>query len=362
MSEKLNIIVAGEWTESIYEKAMANAFAKLGHSVIPFQIADYFGQVIGNAKPIVKLTLLQKYWYKVQYKFIVGPSLYKLNNALLQLVKEVKPDLIFFYRGNYIFPSTLYKIKKGANAKLFLYNNDDPFSISHPAYMWRYMMKGIQLYDHVFAYREKNIIDYQTKGISNVSLLRSYYRKDENFPLVDLKENKYTNPVCFIGHYEDDGRDVFLKYLFENNVPLKIYGTLWDRSKFYDFFSKKMNGPITSVYADYNLCINSNEICLVFLSKKNSDTYTRRCFEIPAANTFMLAEYTNDLNELFTEGLEAEYFRNKEELLEKVNYFLKNKQKRALIATAGYKRLMADGHEVTDRAKQVIATYYTLIN
>lgn len=109
--------------------------------------------------------------------------------------------------------------------------------------------------------------------------------------------------------------------------------------------------------SDYNLAINSAKIALVFLSKKNNNSYTRRCFEIPAAKTFMLSEYTDDLDSMFNECVEAEYFRDKKEMMDKIKYYLKHDDKREKIARAGHERLLRDGHEVTDRAREILRIY-----
>ena len=347
----MKIIVAGEWTFDIYEKAMAAAFERLGHQSIAFSVSSFFG----NAGRIAG------FWNKLQYKFITGPAVSRLNHAFLQMIREEQPELVFVYRGNYFLPATIRTIRESMGAKVVVYNNDDPFG-KHPAYMWRNLMDALPYYDHVFAYRQKNISDYAERNIFHTSLLRSYYRKENNFPIADLQDRKYVNGICFIGHYEDDGRDEYLKHLLDNGVPLNIYGPFWEKSPYYDLFTARMKGPVRSLTSDYNLCINSNDICLVFLSHKNNDTYTRRCFEIPATATCMISVYTDDLNGLFTEDVEAVYFRNKEELLEKTIYYLDHHKERERIAKAGYERLLADGHEVTNRASQVLATYHKMNN
>ena len=71
----------------------------------------------------------------------------------------------------------------------------------------------------------------------------------------------------------------------------------------------------------------------------------------------MLSQYTDDLNSMFKEGVEAEYFRDKEEMMNKIRYYLKHADKREKIAQAGYERLMRDGHEVTDRAGEILRIY-----
>ena len=72
--------------------------------------------------------------------------------------------------------------------------------------------------------------------------------------------------------------------------------------------------------------------------------------------TMMLAEYTDDLASLFTPEVEADYFKSKEQLLDKVNFYLSHKLTKS-IGEAGYRRLIKDGHEVVDRCWQVIEKY-----
>jgi spore maturation protein CgeB len=160
----------------------------------------------------------------------------------------------------------------------------------------------------------------------------------------------------FVGHYEDDGRDDYIKALLDSEMDFRLFGPLWERSKYCRYMLDKL-GRIDYLVGDYNLALNSTKIALTFLSKLNNDSYTRRCFEIPAAGTFMLSEYTDDLNSMFKEGVEAEYFRGKQEMIDKVRYYLKHDKERERIALAGHRRVTKDGHEVTDRARTIMKVY-----
>ena len=71
----------------------------------------------------------------------------------------------------------------------------------------------------------------------------------------------------------------------------------------------------------------------------------------------MLATFTDDLNSLFQENKEAAYFHSKEDLLKKIRFYLDNPDIRNNIAEAGYQRLLKDGHEVTDRVKEIIKVF-----
>ena len=69
----------------------------------------------------------------------------------------------------------------------------------------------------------------------------------------------------------------------------------------------------------------------------------------------MISEYTEDLAmNMFKEGKEADYFRNKEELLKKLQYYLKEDGKRKEIAKAGFTRVQEEGYEIIDFAEKIL--------
>jgi spore maturation protein CgeB len=352
----MKILVVADWHGEMYAQAFYDGFKGLGCKVYRFSWKEYFYHYQYSNCYETEGNKLKSLYYKIQNKFLIGPVLWNINKDLVGKCKEIRPDLIFIYRGTHIYPSTIKNIKSSIDCKVFGYNNDDPYSKDYASYVWRYYKKSINLYDWVFSYRWKNIDDYHALGYYQVSLLRSYYLKENNFYIESLPTTIYKCDVIFIGHFENDGRDDIIKLLIDNSIKIKLYGTDWDKSKYYDFFIEYF-GEIKPVYTEYNLALNSAKIALVFLSKLNNDTYTRRCFEIPATKTMMIAEYTNDMNNMFQKGVDADYFKSKEGLLKKIKYYLFNENMLNNIAHSGYKRLNSDGHEVIDRCKEVISTY-----
>lgn len=348
------ILVVGDFHSNIHEKAIYESLVKMEYFVDQFSWHQYFGSAV-YLRDSYKLKYFLQLWLKIQYHFAFGPIISKMNKDLLDKVKNNNFNLIFIYRGTHILPKTLKEIKK-TGAIIFGYNNDDPFSKKYPFYFWRHFLSSIFLYDYIFSYRHKNIADYKNMAYKNTSLLRSYYIKKDNYHIDLLSSDKYRCDVIFIGHFEDDGRDEYIKTLLDAGINFKLFGPEWQKSKHYKYFVKKM-GPIVSLRDDYNLAINSSKIALVFLSHLNNDTYTRRVFEIVAARTLMLATATDDLKSLFKEGVEADYFKSKEELLEKVNFYLSNSEARIGLVSNAYKRLIDDGHEVSDRVKDIIKVY-----
>jgi spore maturation protein CgeB len=338
---------------NIYGGAFSKGFGSIGCNV------DYEKWSIFN-EDFFSNSLLSKFlnlYKKIENRFAFGFFIKRINENIKHLAEESKPDVVFIYRGIHIYPSTVRYLIEELGLTVLGYNNDDPFSDNYPNYYWRHYLNSLPYYSHVFSYRQKNINDYQAIGIDS-TLLRSYYLKDKNFPIENISENcKYISDVSFIGHYEADGRDQLLLSLLKKGVDLKVYGPEWHRSPLYSQLVSLLGYEIESLKGtDYNLAINACKIALVFLSKLNHDTYTRRCFEIPATKTMMLAEYTDDLATLYTPGKEADFFSSEEDLLKKIEFYLKQNHYQN-IGEAGYKRLLKDGHEVTDRCRQVIDYY-----
>ena len=79
--------------------------------------------------------------------------------------------------------------------------------------------------------------------------------------------------------------------------------------------------------------------------------------EFVSGKTMMMVEWTEDLSRLFKEGQEVDFFRNKIELLQKVNYYLTNKEGIKWIDEKGYSRLINDNHEVNDRCETILEIY-----
>lgn len=354
----MKILVVGSWHSNIYEEAVYNALNKLSHDVYKFSWREYF-----NNFQYDDISLLAKFSYEFRDKFSIGNIINKINNELLKKIKDIMPEVVFIYRGTHIKKETLLRIKQiNENVLIVGYNNDDPFSNKAFKPLWRHFKKCIPYYDINFVYRHGNIDEYKAVGAKNVYLLRAYYIKEKNYRIgLDEKDRKkYESDVVLIAHYESDGREKYLEEILEKGFRLKLFGSGWNNvirksRTLFPFY------PVFVVRGDeYNKALSGTKIALCFLSKLNRDTYTRRCFEIPATKTLMLSEYTDDLNSMFREGIEAEYFRNKEEMIEKIRYYLSNDDKREEIAQNGYNRVVEDGHDVVSRMKyamDIIASF-----
>ena len=340
------IFVVGSFQWEMYAPAFADSFEKMGYNVLRMDYNEYHLK-----RNVFFANLLNRF----QDRYLFGPMTIRFNKELVKLVREYKPDFVFLYRCYHIFSSTIREIKK--ETIVFTYNNDDPFSGIPSKYYSHLHRSNAKYADLNFVYRKKNIDDYAGVGVNNTKLLLPYYLTNQNFYIPSNKDI----PLAFLGHYENDGRDKFILALKKAGLPIVVFGDeAWKSAPLYSSI-KDVVFPAKRG-KEYNEIMNRTQILLVFFSRINKDTYTRRCFEIPATKGFMLSERTDDMLLLFPEGKCAEFFSSEEELVSKCNYYLAHPEEINTIAESCYERIIEIGGSEHDRCVEIIEAYKKINN
>ena len=349
------ILLVGEWRYDWYQEACALSLEQLGCRIVRF---GYGHHVIseGERTAFSPATL----WKRAQFRFQTGPSIWSLNRELLRVAKRERPDVIWLYNAHPFTASTISALRCHLPGAIFCqYSNDDPFSPLAKRSHWRHFRESIPLFDLHFAYRKPTQKDLLANGARRVSLLRSYFVPDEDFPVpTENIDQKFFCDVVFAGHYEDDGRVGCLEAICRAGFKLNLFGGGWDRaySKLAPDSPLRALYPISAVNGDqYRQALCGAKVALCFLSKLNRDTYTRRNFQIPAVGVAMLTEYTDDLSVLFREDEEVAFFRSCEDLLAKLEVLLRDHSLRRKIAEGGQMRVWTDEHDVQSRMRQWLA-------
>ena len=337
----MKILLIGSFRFEMYAPAFAYGFRQLGHEIIEIDYEQY--HLKGNS-PLVSLH--NRFQDRYHYGLMMG----RYNQAIIDIVEQENPEVVFLYRCYHIYSSTLKAIK--GKSVVMSYNNDDPFSAVPSKSYYRYHIANASICDLNYVYRKKNREDYALLGINNTKILLPYYQSRVNVPIECEKDIE----IAFVGHYEPDGRDSMIKRLKDEGIPIQLYGgEQWKESPLYTELSEVFQGEVKG--EAYNRLLNRVRILLVFFSKHNHDTYTRRCFEIPAAKGVMLSEYTDDMNALFPGDTCAVYFRDKEELVNKAKWLIANPDKQKLLAKNAYQRVKELGASEIDRCREIIDDY-----
>lgn len=296
-----------------------------------------------------------KFFTGIQYHFSIGPGVFRLNLKVRKLAQKKKYDAIIIDNKPYLSAKTLSVIKQLDNqTRVVNILTDDPFGMYSKA--WTLLKKTVKYYDIFFVQREQNIDELKKLGAKQVEICYRSFDPAYNRPLELTANDKalYECTVGFIGTYEKH-RASFIAYLIQHNIPVSVTGNDFESAEYWDIIKPHYKGR--SIYGeDYIKAINGMGIALHFLRRANRDEQDSRTFEIPACRVFMLAERSSVHQALFKEDEEAVFFESKEELLSKVQFYLKNESERKRIALNGYNRSFSSGYTHKDRMVKIVST------
>ncbi|MBT7444752.1 MAG: glycosyltransferase [Methylococcales bacterium] len=340
-------MIVGTWAGPQYEEAFAQGLRVSGVEVSAVSTSNFFKGFFGRIQKTIPFP---------------GPALLRLNRAVVDAAKEQQPDLVLFWRPTHVLPKTISKLTS-MGVLTASYNNDDPFGPKahgnvpwHHHFLWHWYIKCLPLFNYNFFFRKINCAEAKAHGARHTEVLLPYFMpwKDHPVQLTTAEQQRYETEVVFVGHHEPDGREGSIRALVSAGIRVKLWGGhYWSRAVLGDLYDS-LSPIVPAEGDDYGKALCGAKICLCFLSKLNRDTYTRRCFEIPACGKVMLAERTDDLMQLFKEDEEACFFSSPEELVRKAQWLINNPDIRESIAQAGLRRVWADRHDVTSRARKFL--------
>ena len=270
-----------------------------------------------------------------------------VNKKLKSILNNKVIDLVWIEKGLKIKPSSIMEFKNYKKLKFISYSCDDMMIKQNQS---KDYLNSISLYDFHFTTKSYNVKELEYLGAKNVLFFINAYDNKDYRPRVF--EN-YKFDISFLGGYEKDRLDQML-YLAKKGLKINIYGPSWEGKEKTHPNLKIKSGWVQS--KDASRIFNITKINLHFLRKLARDLQTTRTMEIPGSAGFMLAERTVEHSKLFEEGKEADFFSNKEELFNKINYYLNNEDKRLKISKMGYKRCVSSGYDYKTLLNKIIDT------
>jgi len=315
------------------------ALERLGHQVILFNAFDY-----DSPNPIVN---------KVSFRLSMGPSVNRLNRDLLRIARDENPDLFWTDKLLSLQPSTLDGMRAMGIATVS-YMIDNPFGTRRDP-GWRLYMKTIPHYDLHVVQRDKNILDYTSRGGRDVIKIQTAYEPTLHFaPPEGWSDADRNRDISFVGTPYDNRAEVLGRLWRECGFSVKVSGSerAWKRAFPPDVFQGIFRDG--ELYRDdYRNAIWRSRINLSFLTHSNQDEFVHKSFEIAGCAGFLLAERSEGHLQRFKEDEEAVFFSTFEELVAKIRRYLPDEAARQRIAKAGNLRASRDGYH-NDRQVQLI--------
>ena len=259
-----------------------------------------------------------------------------LNHCIIKNAKNFKPDYIIWTSSMYeIFPSTFKKLKKmGIPVIGWFY--DDHTRFDNWGKFW------LPYLSYAVTNDSQSIEKYKRLGVS--PLLSFCGAQQEEYKKIELPK---LYDVSFVGANISDRRE-YISFLEQNGIKVKVVGKGWANSGFVDF------DDMINIY-------NQSKINLNFTGAIGNSQIKQlkgRIFEIAVTGNFLLTEYAPSLEVCYEQEKSIVWFKTKEELLEKIKFYLDNEDKRILIEKNMQKKTLEE-HTNEARLKKL---FYELEN
>lgn len=326
-------------------RALAQAFRRLGHSVLDIDEEDYVswrwdGLLSKSLRRLARPILIDDY-----------------NDAVLRQASSSAYDFILVFKGNSLKSETIRRLREHGKP-LFNFYPDVSFKDHGP-----HIPQALRWYDCVFTTKvyhdERETQEFQIRDLQHV---RHGFDPEVHRPVSGSPEvsDRYECDVSFVGCWSPEKEEkllFLLRRLPDCNV--KVFGLGWKYSS--DEFKKRMGSNLRpGVFGDeLSLVYCSSKINLGLLSCSRSDVKLRdqttaRTFQIPAAGAFMLHEDTPEVKTLFKDGEEVLLFSSNEEMVKNIELALSDASLRQSICYRGYERCRREPYDYSSAALEVL--------
>jgi hypothetical protein len=275
-----------------------------------------------------------------------------LKRKITPLIRHQKFDITFIEGGELVGPAFLQGHRKFSE-RIVHYTTDDPFG-KRDKQRWYLYLKAVPYYDLLAPVREVNVAEAYAHGARKVlRVLMSVDELDGPREITPQDRLRWSHDVLFIGTWMPE-RGPFLAELIKAGVPLTIYGNGYQKAREWPILQSAWRGP--AMYGDdYLKPLQLAKVSLGLLSKGNRDLHTLRTFDIPYCGGLFCAERTSEHLQLYREDVEAVYWSDARECVEKCEMLLNNDRMRETIAKNGRIRCLRNGSFNENVLERIIA-------
>ncbi|MBT9148325.1 MAG: Spore protein YkvP [Syntrophomonadaceae bacterium] len=275
-----------------------------------------------------------------------------MNQMLLSLVKECRPDLVMFslYTDQFI-PEVVDELREYTKTLCFFH--DDGWRVEFSRFWAR-------RFDWFTTPDSHRVQEYRHSGYNN-AVYFPYACNPAIYKKLELPQ-KYD--VSFIGGAHPY-RKWFIKKLKKAGINVYAAGSGWPARH---LTQDEMVRVINQSKINLNLSnskswdlryllslISSPKGLYIWLrSPKNVEQMKARPFEINGCGGFQLSYYVDGLEHCYEIGQEIVVYLDVDDLIRKVKYYLAHDDEREAIANRGYQRTLAE-HTYSQRFQSVFA-------
>ncbi len=329
----MKLLIASEFKYGQIGRSFQKGFAGHGVEIDAFDLAEEYQKT-----PLAKNKYVSRLFRTVYAE--------AMSRQLCLRMDRFDPDILFITKGQWIKPWALAEFHKKGK-KILNFYTDDPFEMKNSS---QWVHRSFPVYDVFFTFAKHLMPRLIKAGCRKVEYLPFARDPELHAPWLNAEDlSPYTCDVCFIGNI-DEVRLHWLQQL--KRVDLKIWGGTVNSRRFHlsGLESKMQAVPLYGTL--FSKAMAACKIALNLMRMQNAHSHNMRTYEAAACGAFVLSERTPEVVELFKEDVEAAYFSTPEELLRKIDYYLKHAEERKRIARAGWERVKDDTY--SKRAERVL--------
>lgn len=315
---------------------------KMRGDIIRNMFQDSSFTVIDTDNSLFKTTRIFR---SLGFRYKIGPLIKNINDYIINNIIG-KYDLTWIEKGVFITKKTLENIRDVTVT--LVHFTPDPAFLYHKS---RHFLNSLPLYDYCITTKSFEQSIYKDKGVKNLILTTQGYDPNIHTQSVNFKDK---SGICFVGHYEKERAEIIRK-LLTAGFEIKLAGIKWEGfvknnsfNKNLKYYGKQVNG------LEYSKLISSSLIGLGFLSNWIPELHTTRTFEIPACGTLLVTESNNETKSFFTDE-QVIFYKNENEILNKIEYYMANPELLKIKSEAGYERVRSGGFNYESILKNIFS-------
>ena len=326
--QKILLVEPGHFTSTVETfRGYADGFASLGCDVWEYNLAErlmFFQRASQASKPKEEISLSQL-------------SEAATESIVVAALAE-KVDLILYITAQNITLHTFQMIREGLKIPQGIILTESPYCSS-----WE--LERLKVCDFAFT-NDEACVELYRKVNKNVFFLSQGYRQDvfeEYSPVPSL----YESDIFFVGTIFPK-RQIFLNEICEG-FPFKkisLFGSALKKSWKSDRFEHAFTDQ-TVPQEEYAKFLKRTKVALCPMREYRVETNTQyiiptnpgpRFFEILAMGAFCITEWREGLKR-YGPGKNFETYKETEECVDKIKFYLDHEEKRKKIAASGEKRV-----------------------
>ena len=266
------------------------------------------------------------------YDSIVLNGIGKTESKIKEIVKDNNISIVFFAPNGSDYGLSIEffrRLRNETGVKNVLWVLDDEMIFDTLSKYYCQVFDAVVTCDYYATYA------YRKLGIPSLYYFSSYSKSDFH----PVEANKDID-VSFVGDCTKSGRSEYINFLRERGINVEVFGKGSDngfmkKELLSEIFSRtKINLNFTKVHSPSVYAWFLEDDPIINLVRQNKG----RPMEVAMTNSFCLSEYSPSLAVTFEIGRDMDVFYDKMDLLEKVQFYLKNEDIRVQMAKNAYQK------------------------